>query len=61
MLALGCYLIYAADIVIAKMAAEASFHWPYEMGGVLQFLTVLLGSALLVTAALVREASQTDP
>lgn len=60
LLAFVCFGVYAADIVMSKLASLGSFAWPYELGGVSQFLIVLTGSALLVAAALIREAGRAE-
>lgn len=60
LLALICYGAYAVDIIVAKLASVVPFAWPYELGSVAQFMIVLAGSALLVVAALMREARQAD-
>ena len=57
LLSFACFAIYAADILLAKLAASSSFTWPYELGAVEQFLLVLVGSALLVVSALFKEVS----
>lgn len=57
-LSLICFAVYVGDVLIAKLASLGSFAWPYELGGVSQFLVVLLGSAFLVASALRREAAK---